>query len=243
MVALSSQDVYRAYGRVQGTEPGSPDPVPLTEKAPLRERLYPYRAETPRAQDDPYRWMDDYDKILVERVVLGDPELPGTVLRLPMVYGQRDRQQRTAEYLQRMDAGERGICLSESKAAWRWTRGYVEDMAHAITLVVIDERTANKVYNVGESEALSTAEWVRAIAQAAGWQGEVVVMPEEALPEGMRAGIDTRQDLVVDTSRIRGDLGYAEMTPRDEALRRTVAWERANTPETGEEKLLNTPSD
>ena len=53
-------------------------------------------------------------------------------------------------------------------------------------------------------------------------------MPEEALPEGMRAGIDTRQDLVVDSTRIRGELGYAEMAPRDEALRRTVAWERAN---------------
>ena len=37
VVALSSQDVYRAYGRVQGTEPGPPDPVPLTEKgAPAR---------------------------------------------------------------------------------------------------------------------------------------------------------------------------------------------------------------
>src|SRR5262249_42866327 len=66
-VAISSQDVYRAYGRLIGTEPGSPDPTPLAEDAPLRERLYPYRGATLRSDDDPKRWTDDYDKILVER--------------------------------------------------------------------------------------------------------------------------------------------------------------------------------
>lgn len=87
LVVISSADVYRAYGRLHGTEPGPPDPLPLTEDAPLRERLYPYRGETPRREDDPKRWMDDYDKILVEQVVMGDPELPGTILRLAAVYG------------------------------------------------------------------------------------------------------------------------------------------------------------
>src|SRR5260370_3635763 len=65
IVAISSQDVYRAYGRLIGTEPGPPDPVPLTEAAPLRAQLYPYRGETPRTPDDPRRWLDDYDKLLM----------------------------------------------------------------------------------------------------------------------------------------------------------------------------------
>jgi nucleoside-diphosphate-sugar epimerase len=232
VVALSSQDVYRAYGRVQGSESGPPDPVPLTEKSPLRERLYPYRGKTPRALDDPYRWMDDYDKIPVEQVILGDPELPGTVLRLPMVYGLRDRQHRTFEYLKRMDDGRLYILLGEGLARWRWTRGYAADMAHAITLAVIDEGVSGRVYNVGEPEALSMMEWVKEIAQAAGWQGEVIVMPDEALPEGLRSGMDTRQNLVADTSRIRYELGYAELSSREETLRRTVAWQRVNPPET-----------
>jgi nucleoside-diphosphate-sugar epimerase len=47
VVAISSGDVYRAYGRLLHSEPGSLEPVPLTEDAPLRERLYPYRGETP----------------------------------------------------------------------------------------------------------------------------------------------------------------------------------------------------
>src|SRR5215469_5829803 len=32
LVVLSSEDVYRAYGRLILTEPGPPDPVPLTEE-------------------------------------------------------------------------------------------------------------------------------------------------------------------------------------------------------------------
>ncbi len=58
--------------------------MPLTEESPLREHLYPFRGPTPRSDDDPRQWLDDYGKILVERVVMGDPDLPGTVLRLPV---------------------------------------------------------------------------------------------------------------------------------------------------------------
>ncbi len=36
VVAISSGDVYRAYDRVTGRDPGPPDPVPLDEDAPLR---------------------------------------------------------------------------------------------------------------------------------------------------------------------------------------------------------------
>ena len=35
---VSSCDVYRAFGRLWQTEPGPPDPVPLTEASPLRKK-------------------------------------------------------------------------------------------------------------------------------------------------------------------------------------------------------------
>jgi nucleoside-diphosphate-sugar epimerase len=81
IVVLSSGDVYRAYGRFLGTEPGPIEPTPLTEDAPLRDRLFPYRESAP-SRDDLSYW---YDKILVERVVRSRREFPGTVLRLPKV--------------------------------------------------------------------------------------------------------------------------------------------------------------
>src|SRR5689334_602359 len=62
MVMISSGDVYRAYGRLTGLEPGEPDPVPLTEDAPLRSVLYPYRAHAKALG----AYAHNYEKILAE---------------------------------------------------------------------------------------------------------------------------------------------------------------------------------
>src|SRR3974377_1443720 len=43
LVAISSQDVYRAFGRVNGKEPGPVESLPITEESDLRQNLYPYR--------------------------------------------------------------------------------------------------------------------------------------------------------------------------------------------------------
>jgi nucleoside-diphosphate-sugar epimerase len=227
VVALSSQDVYRAYGTLIGLNDGPPDPAPLDEDAPLRELLYPYRGRAQNAEDRLY----NYEKILVERLYLGQPELAATILRLPMVYGPRDRQHRTFEYLKRMDDGRRYLLLGKEMADWRWTRGYVGDVARAIALAVSDERAAGQVYNVGEPDALTELEWVQAIGLAAGWNGQIALVPLARLPAFLDPGINPAQPLVTDTARIRAELGYAERLPREEALRRTVDWQRNNPPE------------
>lgn len=69
-VVISSGDVYRAYGRLWGTDSGSPDAIPLSEDAPLRESRYPYRKMAP-SED---RCMAHYDKILVEQASMNRPD-------------------------------------------------------------------------------------------------------------------------------------------------------------------------
>jgi len=51
LVAISSQDVYRAFGRVNGKETGIVENLPITEESDLRQNLYPYRGETLREQN------------------------------------------------------------------------------------------------------------------------------------------------------------------------------------------------
>ena len=41
---------------------------------------------------------------------------------------------------------------------------------------------------------------------------------------------DPDHEFYLSSERIRRELGYAEPIPRDEALRRTVAWERDHPP-------------
>jgi nucleoside-diphosphate-sugar epimerase len=229
VVGISSIDVYRAYVRSRGTEPGPPDPLPLTEASPLREKLYPYRGPTPRPAADPDRWIDEYDKIPVEQVLMADPDLPGTILRLPMVYGPGAH--RAYEYLRRMADGRPAILLSAGAARWRGVRGYVENIAAAIGLAVTDDRAAGRIYNVAEVDHPPEAEWVRRLGVIMGWQGEIVVLPNDHLPTHLQQDFNTDQHWVADSSPIRQELDYAEHIPYDEGLRRTVAWELANPPE------------
>jgi nucleoside-diphosphate-sugar epimerase len=227
--AISSMDVYRIYGRINGTEPGPPEPLPITEDSPLREKMYPYRADPPRSGDAPDKWMDDYDKIPVEHSVMGNPEMPGTVLRLPMVYGPGTM--RDFEYVKRMVDGRPAILLDERMAGWRSPRGYVEDVAHAVALAVSDDRAAGRIYNVAEAEAHTVREWVEQLGRAFGWQGRVVLVPPDLTPPTMDPGDVPNHPWVVSSERIRDELGYAERTPRDVALRRTVEWQAEHLPE------------
>jgi nucleoside-diphosphate-sugar epimerase len=230
VVAISSCDVYRAFGRILASEPGPADPIPLTEDSPLREKLYLYRQETFRSQDDPMAWRDHYDKILVERIIMSNPDLPGTILRLPMVYGPHDTQHRTFQYLKRMDEHRPAIMLGEEFARWLWTREAVENVAAAIALAVTNPQAAGRIYNVAEAHTLTIAEWVQAIGDAADWHGTIVTVPEAQLPTTLASGIATHQQLLIDATRIRNELGYQPLISQSEALKQTIQWERANPP-------------
>jgi len=158
---VSSGDVYRAYGRFTGVEPGPVEAGLLREDSPLRTVLYPYR--------DPSKPADDlgnfYEKILMERVALRVREqdiasgakahsnhgaadsarlkgvlhpLPGTVLRLPKVYGPDDNAELATVYAFR------------NHPQWRWTHGYVENVAAAIALAAGKSARENRPVKLAE---------------------------------------------------------------------------------------------
>jgi nucleoside-diphosphate-sugar epimerase len=144
VIAISSQDVYRAYGVLLGREPGPPQATPLTEESEVRTQLHPYDVEHLRAVQSAFPWLtDDYDKIPVERTILSDPSLPGTVLRLAMVYGPGDPLHRFFPTLKRIDDRRLAILLEESYARLHPPRGYVEDVAAAIALNRMHHRVGN----------------------------------------------------------------------------------------------------
>jgi nucleoside-diphosphate-sugar epimerase len=193
IVVLSSGDVYRAYGRFLGTEPGPIEPTPMTEEAPLRERLFPYRESAPSSADPQY-W---YDKILVERAVLSRSELPGTVLRLPKVYGPQENADLATVY------GFR------HQPQWRWTHGYVENVAKAIALAVSDPRAANNIFNVGEAHTPTMFERLN-------------YLPHRHLALASENGKNFAQDIVYDTSKIRRELGFIEQIDEIDAMTECV---------------------
>jgi nucleoside-diphosphate-sugar epimerase len=220
-LVLTSCDVYRAFARFWRSEPGPPDPLPLTEDSPLRAKVAPDRASL----------RIDFDNVEVEEELLRRGDFPVTALRLPATYGPGDAQHRLYELVRRMDDARPAILVDERFADWRWVRGYVEDVAAAIALAATDDRAKGRVYNVAQPEAYSETQWAQLVADAHGWQGEILAVPGAILPESMRMDYDERQEYVVSSDRIRNELGYEERVPLAEGLQRTIDWERANPPD------------
>jgi len=192
-VLLSSGDVYRAYGRFTKIEPGPIDNELLCEEAPLRTVLFPYRGKA-SSKDVLQYW---YEKILAERVVLSEPRLPGTVLRLPKVYGPGGNEDLATIYRYRHHPN------------WRWTHGFVENVAAAIVLAATHPRAEGRVYNAGEAYTPMIAE-------------RLASLPASTLEPDLVSPFEFAQNIAFDTSRIRTELGYRETVSDEEGFQRTL---------------------
>jgi nucleoside-diphosphate-sugar epimerase len=177
----------------------------------------------------------------VEEVVLNHPDLPGTALRLPAIYGPGDY--RPYYYLKKMNDGRPFILLDERLAQWQFSRGYSENVAHAVVLAATNPRASGRIYNVADEPTLAQMEWIELIAQAAGWNGEILTAPPSRLPDHLVRKEYLEQHWVVDTGRIREELGFGERIAPAEAMRRTLAWIQANPLDREEEEKLFDPQE
>ena len=146
LIFLSSCDVYRAHAVLHRATDDPVQITPLTEDSPLRTNIYPYRNYASGPED----WQYDYDKIPVERMLVGEPELRTTIFRLPAVYGPRDYRLRVWEYLRKMDAGRKAIVLALTLSNWCWGRGYVKNIAAAICHFLSKDSASSVVFNLGD---------------------------------------------------------------------------------------------
>jgi nucleoside-diphosphate-sugar epimerase len=229
VVVVSSGDVYRAYEVFRRGE-GRPERVPLREDDPLRTGLFPYRNDL-LPDNEENNFLYNYEKIIVEELLLRGTDFITTVLRLPAVYGENDDQHKLGAYLQPMIRGEKKIFLDEQKANWRWTRGYVRNIAHGIALATLRDAGQDRIYNIGEAHPLTERELIEEMAALTGWKGTIMILSKEQLPEDRREPFHFEQHLVMDTRRIRKELDYEEPFEWDVGVRQTLAYEE------GHEKL------
>jgi len=122
------------------------------------------------------------------------------------------------------------ILLDARTAKWRAPWGYTADVAEAVGLAVEQDRAAGDVFNVGETDSPDMQGWVRELAAGAGWRGQLVVVDEPCAPPNLPRSLNLDQNLDMDTTKIRRDLGYRETMSRREALEHTIAWDREYPP-------------
>jgi nucleoside-diphosphate-sugar epimerase len=213
LVVLSSIDVYRAYDSFRAGI--HTDPVPLDERAALRPERYPYRDSDPDLRD--------YEKLDVEEAFLAEG---ATILRLPMVYGERDYQRREEFVLRRVRAGRRWIPVGPGN--WLTCLGYVGEIARGIRLAVESDEIG-EIFNLAQAPTWSVRLWADRILEAANWRAELVPVADEVLPEDLRITRSASQHLLTDPSKARIHLDWIHSDP-EECLRSSVAWHVANPP-------------
>jgi nucleoside-diphosphate-sugar epimerase len=204
----------------------------------------PTREDAPRVAeeaDDPKGW----------RIARTEEEVfqhhPGaTHFRYPFVYGPYQLVPREWCIVRRILDGRPWIVLADGGLTLA-SYGYAENLAHAVLLGVDrPEAASGRIYNCADDEVLSLRQVVEIVAAALGRPLEVVDMPWElALPARPLVGQTLPTHRVVDTSRIRAELGYRDVVPAREALVRTARWLADHRPRPGgvEERVLQDPFD
>jgi nucleoside-diphosphate-sugar epimerase len=209
-VVLSSQDVYQAITALRAGRCDAS--VPLDESGELRRDRYPYRG---RGYDGV---PDDYEKLDVE-----ERWLPrgAVVLRLPMVYGPHDDQQREDPILRRVQSGSTAIPIGEGTLLW--TRAHVDDVARAVLAAIGTRAADGRAVNIGEERVFPIRSWYQQILDAAGSSAELVTVPDTVVPPDLSISKAHPQHLLASV-RLASDL--LDWTAGDPATRvkESVRW-------------------
>ncbi len=225
-ILVSSTDVYSNYGGLLKKETPAVRPEPATEDSPLRAIRYPYRGNERRPQGVEDDMFEDYDKIPIEDAALGDGRFPATVMRLPMIFGPNDKQHRFGWVIKGAKSGE-PFRLDRRGADWLNSYAYIDDVAEALALAATLPEAECRIYNVAQPFVRTQADWARTILTLMGVDSEIVLVDADAggvLAERADSS-DLSYPLTLDSARIRAELGYSEIVPEEQALRRTIEWE------------------
>lgn len=214
-VVLSSQDVYQAIAAFRS---GVVDAaVPLTEDSELRRARYPYAGRGYAGVPDDYEKLDVEERWLPRGAV---------VLRLPMVYGPHDDQQREAPLLRRVAAGQAEIPIGAGGLLW--TRCHVDDVASAV-LAALDNRAADGLaVNVGEQRVYPIRSWFQQILDAAGSSAVLAEVANDVVPADLSISRGSAQHLLASVQRASDLLGWNTGDPRVR-VRESVLWHLAHT--------------
>lgn len=229
-VSIGGVPAYRGFMNPWLEQPAGL-PVPTREDAPL--------VQTPEEDDKGFRIVRS------ERAVFTHHPR-ATHFRYPYVYGPYQLVPREWCIVRRVLDRRPFIVLADGGLTLH-SFGYSENLAHAVLLAVDQpDAAAGRIYNCADDEVLSLSQVVEIVAAALGHTLEIVSMPwEVALPARPLVMQPLTSHRVLDTARIRAELGYRDAVPAREALALTARWLAAHPPEPGgmEETVLQDPFD
>lgn len=228
-ISIGGAPAYRGYMNPATLNPAGM-PIPTAEDAPL------VSTET----EDPKGW-----RVVQTEQAVFDHHPHATHFRYPLLYGPYQVAPREWCIVRRILDGrpiimpDDGLTLNHS--------AYVENAAHAVLLAVDrPEKAHGQIYNCGDERLLTVRQIAEVIADALDRQLETVSMPwrfaRAARPLISQPWTTHR---VLDLTKLKADLGYADVVAPETGLAYTARWLRDNPPQPGgaAEKILQDPFD
>ena len=229
-ISAGGVPAYRGYMHPAAFEPAGL-PVPTGEDA----------AKVRGPQDDDKGW-----RILRTEEAVFECHPGATHIRYPYVYGRHQPIPCEWPIVRRILDGRPFIILPDGGLTLHHM-GYAANVAHGMLLAVDrPENARGRIYNCADDEALTLRQRTAIIAAALGRPLEIVSMPWElAVPARPLVMQPLTTHRVLDTSRIRVELGYTDLVPAREALAITARELAAQPPPIGgiEEMVLQDPFD
>jgi nucleoside-diphosphate-sugar epimerase len=228
LISVGGAPAYMGYFNSDRFDPPGL-PVPTDESAPT-------------ATED-----DDGKSYRIARTeeLLFDLHPTASHFRYPYVYGPRQLVPREWSITRRILDGRRHIVLPDDGLNLT-TFGYVENLAHAVLLAVGNDRAKGEIFNCGDEECLTLRAVVELIADEFDHDWEIVSMPAEVATPARPLMFQHRTThRVLDLTKAKDLLGYRDVVPARDAVRRTARWLAENRPTPGgqEEVVLEDPFD
>lgn len=154
-----------------------------------------------------------------------------TWLRYAVVYGPGNVNPWEWSVLKRIQDGRPHMIIASDGLEIR-SRIYSRNAAHAVLLTVDNpEAAAGQVYNCADDQQFTQRQWIEVTQAACGGKMDLISMPWEiAAPAWhlLPSHIESLTHGLVDTSKIRTQLGYRDIVPATEAIKETVEFYREN---------------
>ncbi|QYN20872.1 hypothetical protein [Amycolatopsis sp. DSM 110486] len=225
LVVVGGVPVYQGY-----VNPGSRFPYGV--QLPVREDSHPLVApDEPRFagySTGPIRRTEDHVFSLGAK-----GSFAATYLRYPTVYGPRNPYAWEWNVVRRVLDGRPWLVLADGGHGVH-SRAAARNAAEAVLLAVDRPAiAAGKAYNVADDELLTVRQWAQLVARAAGSDLEIRSLPRELPNPGLAVSAFGGQEsptCIVDTTRLREDLGYRDVVSVTDGIAETVEWMLANEP-------------
>jgi nucleoside-diphosphate-sugar epimerase len=196
---------------------------------PLREEDFD-REVLPQPAADADWWLYGYHKRLCEEALReagAKHGFPFTILRLPIVFGEKDYTLRAYSYFLRLEDG-RPLILPDGGFNV-FTHIYQDDVARTVAANLLNPAAVGQAYNLAQPEILTLRAFVQEAARVLGREPEIVDIPWGVLEaSGLGTGfspLSTRRPFVLVTDKARRDLGFSP-TPFLVWLEKTIRWFR-----------------